>query len=268
MSIRCNQSLRVNAPQHKNRRASGRISSVIYRLALLFTAIPVSMFAVGCGNGSTSFDGGHIPTGNSSVVSISGKSFNAESVTTPVAGATVSITNLSVPSSSVQLAQTGSDGSFVVALPDTLAKSTVQVTVTPPVGSDRQPQRLTIPASAGVPLTVLVSMPQIGFDVSSAVSVTVVSSSLSVHSGDTIAVGAELLNAQGKVLPDAPSMVFSGSNGILQPDGLFTSTSVGTGSVTAYWNNGLSQLQSTASITADTKTTVKPPPPPVGQPGG
>ncbi len=236
-------------------------------------AVPLLMLWVslgamlGCGQGDLSFDGGHIPTGGAKFATIiTGTAYEAEAYTIPVAGATVVATNTSVAGiRETQTTTTTATGSFSFAngFPDATSVNEYQITVTPPVGSNRILQQITFPVNAGQAAMVLVAMPQTSFNQSQAAAVTILQQNYQVQSGQTVAIGAELLDLQGSPLPVSPSLVYTGSYGMITAGGQFTGTSAGVGSVSAYWYNGSTQLQSlAATVTAITSTGVQPPPPP------
>jgi len=236
---------------------TGRNAMLALVALLLLLALP------GCGGGAIAYDGGHIPIGGGSVVAIAGIAFDAENVSQPVAGATVTVTNLSQTSVSPQVALTGSNGVFAISVPESLATSTFQIVVTPAAISDRQSQQVTFTVSRSVPVSAMIAMPAKTFDITTVSRVQVISSAYSVQTGSTVQVNAVLLDAAGQVLPEVPSLIFSGSSGGIQPNGLFTSTAAGTGTVSAYWYTGVSQLSSTSQITVSTASTISPPAPPV-----
>ena len=220
---------------------------------------------LGCGTGSLAFDGGHIPVGGKAASAISGIAFAAESYAPPISGATVTVTNTSITDNRrTQTATTAEDGSFALSgFPDAANVNQYTVSVSPPAGSNRASQQIAFPVIAGQSATVLVALPQNTFNQSQVASVTILQQGYLLHSGDTIEIGAELLNTQGAPLGVSPSLVFNGSFGTIQAGGLFTSTASGAGTVSAYWYTGSMQLQSnTATITANTSTQFQPPPPP------
>lgn len=241
-----------------------RYAAYVVPLLLLWVCVNS---VLGCGTGTFAFDGGHIPTGGTAASVISGTAFAAEDYSAPIAGATVTATNTSITGPrKTQTTTTAADGSFTFnGFPDTSNPivNLYQVSVSPPAGSNRVMQQINFPVNAGQSAMVLVAMPQISFNESVAASVTILHQVYQLHSGDTVEIGAELLDLQGSPLPVSPSLVFTGNFGVLSAGGLFTSTKAGVGSVTAYWNIGSVQLHSSmATISANTSTPIQPPPPP------
>jgi hypothetical protein len=239
-----------------------RISALAVPALLLWIAFNA---IIGCSSGSLAFDGGHIPIGGSAASAISGVAFAAESYNTPIAGATVTVTNTSITGSqSTQTAITAADGSFKLnPFLDAPNVNQYLVSVTPPQGTNRVMEQIAFPVTAGQSAAVAVAIPQASFNETLPASVTILKQSYTLHTGDTVAIGAELLDSQGVPLPELPTLVFTGSFGEISSDGLFTSTESGVGTIAAYWNTGTTQLQSTtATITANTSTNHLPPPPP------
>lgn len=255
-------------------RKSGNYCKIRRRLANLLASVLLLSLAfasiAGCGGGSLAFDGGHIPVGGGNRASlVSGTVFLAEDFTSPVPNAVVTVTNTSVAGvNRTQTMKTGKDGSFSFAsVPDVPTVNQFQVSVAPPPGSNRAAQQMSFPVNGGATVSVLVAMPKITFDQTLPASVAITPSAFQLHSGDTVKITAQLLDAQGVQLPVSPSLVFTGGFGVIQPDGLFTSSTVGTGAISAYWYTGQALLQSnSATVTADTSTPYQPPPPPVVAP--
>ena len=252
-----------------NSRLTRRVGA--YFVPLIFVWASFSS-VLGCGSGTFAFDGGHIPTGGITASAISGTAYAAEAYSMPVAGATVTVTNTSISGDRLtQTTTTTATGSFAFTngFPDAANVNEYQISVTPPPGSGRVSQQISFPVNAGQSATVLVAMPQSSFNESLAAAVTVLQQNYSVHTGDMVSVGAELLDIDGSPLAVSPTLVFTGNFGVISPGGLFTSTSSGVGTVSAYWYTGKVQLQSNAAtITANPTISVKPPaPPPVTSAG-
>jgi hypothetical protein len=240
------------------------ITAAMLGMVLLLSALFSSLLS-GCGNGSTSFDGGHIPIGgNSAVSAIVGLAFAAENTTEPVANATVLVTNTALAGPTrTQTAVTGKDGSFkFLDVPNPYAVSRMTIMVTPAASSDRAPQQLSFALQPGQTANVMVAMPSVSFDQTQPAAVTVAQLS-AISAGDSARVNASVLTAAGTALAVQPSLVFIGSFGTITPDGIFTSTTTGSGVVTAYWDTGSSLLSGSTAVTVNTQTIHKPPPPPV-----
>ena len=269
MLSKTNKTAKRRVPAVPTYRTQMRQTRVMLALLLVLVAA-VSFFNGGCGSGSTSFDGGHIPIGgNAAVSAIVGLAFDAEKTTEPVANATVLVTNTALAGPTrTQTVVTGKDGSFkFLSVPNPYSVSRMTVLVTPSATSDRVQQQLSFPLQTGQTATVMVAMPSVHFDQSKPAAVSVAQLS-PISAGDAVQVNASVLNSSGASLPVSPSFVFIGSFGSITPEGLFTTSATGSGVVTAYWDTGVSLLMGSTPVTVNTQTIHKPPPPPIVTPGG
>jgi hypothetical protein len=190
--------------------------------------------ALGCGNG---ISGGSIPPGGSRFV---GRVFQAEDPTQPLVNATV-IVKATPPGQTTQTLQTTTDaqGDFAFAqVPTGQTSGRVAVSIQPS-DANTLPLNWSFQMTNNRPVTLLAALPPATYDVQIGTSVDIVPSIVNVQVGDAVPITAQVRDSSGHVLPVEPSLLFDGDVGIINPDGSFTITQKGSGTVVAFWYGGV-----------------------------
>lgn len=223
------------------------------RAIVAFLVLLLPFLVGGCG-----ISGGSIPTGG--LTRLQGRVVNAEDPLVPLTNVTVRILPLSGASQS-QATTTDQNGDFAFPqVPTGQNNATIQVSVEPD-NRPYHPLQWTITVTRNRPATLVAALPTTAFDVSQGKSVTLSPPLATVQVGDTIRFEAKVRDAAGTPLPVAPTLFLDGDVGVLNADGTFTGTSVGSGTITAFWYGNLTAA---AQVNSRDAAGVPLPPPPPG----
>jgi hypothetical protein len=202
------------------------------RIAALLLLGLCLFYALGCG-----ISGGSIPPGGSR---LAGRVFMAEDPTQSIANATVSI-QVTPPGLPVQTLQVTTDAQGAFAFNNvTTGPSSSRIAVSVQPGTANiQPLQWTFLLTANRPVTLLASLPPASFDVNRVTSVSLSPSIADVQVGDSLRFVAQARDKSGNILPVTPSLLIDGDLGTIHPDGTFTGTHSGEGSIVAFWYGGV-----------------------------
>ena len=220
----------------------------------LLSALALSLS--GC-SGGNAFTGGSVPIGKAV---LKGRVARSEDATLPLYNA--QITLVATPQNSdakIFHAATDHNGVFTVTdIPTDAVSGPVTVTATSADGAYKAQQisfRLTNNHSASV----VFALPPATYTPAIGTTLTLSPAHLTAQPGQRVPFAAQIKDPNGVLLPLAPTLFFDDSFGVLNPDGTFSATSVGTGAIAAYWYNG---LKASATVTVSATQQALPPSPP------
>ena len=245
-------SLLPDATEDKFRRAS---SGLMVLLVALFLCLP------GC------FDGGSIPPAIAPGLSrVYGRVMTAELPLRPFTRAMVTLRVPSTNGEIITLTQfTNDSGQFDISkVPTGRYSTTVQIIAHSEDNNLSSPQ-MTFRLFNGHAANLIITMPSADFDVLQGKEVVLNPPTSTIAPHETVHFSAQVRDAAGKVLSVQPSLLFNDDFGSINQDGTFSSSSIGTGTVFAFWYN---TEPKTANIIVTTPGTIPPPPPPTGSGSG
>jgi hypothetical protein len=214
----------------------------------------------GCG-GISNFTGGGFPIGKSR---LAGRVVRAESPLVAVPAASVTLTvSPGTAQERVYSILAGDDGTFAFeSVPTGDGSVSVQVTITPRDAETRA-QHLSFLLTRDKEATLIAALPRTSVDLKQGVSVSITPNNYTAPQGSSVPFRAEVKDSDGKTLPLAPSLLFTGSFTTIRTDGTVYGVDTANGSIVAFWNDTL--VSNLLSVVVD--DTIKPgdvpPPPPV-----
>src|SRR5579871_20138 len=235
--------------------ASGdRLRRWTARSVLLILCIGL-LYLMGCGGMSPlAFDGGGFPIGGR----VYGIVVAAEKPSLTIANASVDILSTASNGATATVhATTDANGNFdLPKVPMARPIGFLKITVTPASGG-RKVQNLAYTvtngpnANVGQTSELIVALPAASFDPTTVSGISLSPAGAEIQGGDSVQFTTSLLDLAGKPLPIMPTLLFIGDFGVINPNGVLSSSTNGLGLFVALFDIGNNrQLQNEGVVEA------------------